>query len=143
MLKTHLANLLSKRIRESFPRMQDTVTRLLAEESAKRETFGDPRAHHQERQAYLLGIAKEFQELSNKTLRSPEELVGFDDMKLRGFTTTQTESFADQMQKSGHRYDFLKIGQPVETQDDDDPFVQHPSIQTDLAVHHPVCTSNV
>jgi hypothetical protein len=115
MLKKYLANLLCRRIRESFPSMQNTVAKLLAAERIRRDSLGEPRSEHPARLAHLMSIVKEFQDLANKALRSPEGLPS-DDIKLCGKKQNQADIFTKIMEESGHSYEFLNIGDPVEVE---------------------------
>lgn len=108
MLKRFLANLLSRRIRESFPEMQDTVERLLQAERMRRKVLGDPRTKPDLRRNFLRGIIKEFQDLANKALFSPGDLPS-DDTKLRGMIVKQNERFATSLSIDGVYYKFLDI----------------------------------
>ncbi|KAF4637832.1 hypothetical protein G7Y89_g237 [Cudoniella acicularis] len=113
MLKKHLANLLCKRIRDAFPSMLNTVTRLLETEKVHRRSFGEPRTSHSQKLSYLMEIVGRFQTLALQTLRSPSELPS-DSMKLRGLAVQATEQFSTEIISCGFRHKFLEIGDDVE-----------------------------
>jgi hypothetical protein len=114
MLKRYLASVLSRRIRESFPVMQDTVSKLLQAERLKRKEFGDARSEPSQRLTYLLNIVKEYQDIASKALRQPGELSK-DSIKLRGLTHKENDRFTYDMMNNGHYFEFLDIGGEVET----------------------------
>jgi hypothetical protein len=126
MLKKFLANLLCRRIRETFPTMQRKIGELLELERSRLTQLGDPRPEHSDRQNYLVSIAEKFRSLSRQALRSPEELPS-DDMKLRGLAKRARDEFAQEIEKNGHYYMFSEIGGPLDTtnlQDDADNALQ-------------------
>jgi hypothetical protein len=117
MLKKYLAKLLSKRIRDSFPDMQDTVADLLREEKERRNKLGRPRSDESQRRPFLANIVKDFEDLATKALKAPGELPS-NDVKLRGMTTAQTEQFAKALSERGLFYNFVTIGDPIEISGD-------------------------
>lgn len=106
MLKIFLSNLLCQRIRDSFPRMQKVVDKLLEDELNHLNTFGNPRETIADQRAYLVAITQKFQDLAKQALKSPEDLPS-DNMKLRGLVETSKSSFATKMRQSGHLYEFI------------------------------------
>jgi len=112
-LKRYLADFLCRRIRESFPTMQEKVRKMLDDEVNRLEGFGKPRVEHSDRINYLMGIVNRYQDLANKSLKSPGELPK-DSVKLRGMTRKLNMEFNDKMLKYGVRYKFLAIGDPIE-----------------------------
>lgn len=66
-------------------------------------------------------IVKTFQDMASQALHSPGDLPS-DNMKLRGVTGKRNGIFAQYMMTSGHYYNFLEIGLPIEEEcDSDDP----------------------
>lgn len=114
-LKRYLADLLCRRIRESFPTMQEKVSKMLKEEIKCKSSLGKARETHSERLNYLMSIVNEYQDLAIKSLKSPGELP-MDSVKLRGMARKLNLDFNDRMMEHGVRHKFLDIGQPVETE---------------------------
>ncbi|TVY46890.1 Dynamin-A [Lachnellula occidentalis] len=111
MLKKHLASLLCRRIRDAFPGMLNTVTKLLDAEKLRRRGMGESRVDHLHKQTYLMKIVGTYRTLALQALRSPTDLQD-DDMKLRGFIVDEKLAFERSMKKKGHLYNFLEIGKP-------------------------------
>ncbi|KAH6666614.1 P-loop containing nucleoside triphosphate hydrolase protein [Halenospora varia] len=122
MLKKHLANLLCQRIRDAFPGMLNTVTKLLEAERTHRQSFGEPRNDHSQKLSYLASVVGRFQTLALQSLRSPGDLPS-DSMKLRGLSEKEKAAFAEDIMENGECFKFLKIGEDVvvpQKQDDSD-----------------------
>lgn len=113
MLKSHLGHLLCKRIREGFPILQKTVEDKLQEQESQLERLGKPREDHYQQITYLRDIVKTYEGLALKALRTPADLPS-DEIKLRGFTRSMESDFAKKMEKHGHLYQFLEIGEDIE-----------------------------
>lgn len=123
MLKKYLAGLLCRRIRDAFPGMLNTVTKLLDAEKLRRRGMGESRIDHLHKQAYLMKIVDTYRTLAIQALRSPTDLQD-DDMKLRGFIVDEKLAFERNMKKKGHFYNFLEIEKP-QTKTRQDPIVIH------------------
>lgn len=108
-LKKYLATLLCRRIRDAFPGMANTVTRLLDAEKARRKGMGESRVDHLHKQAYLMKIVDAYRTLALQSLRSPTDLED-DGMKLRGRIVDEKLGFEKEMKMKGHFYDFVEIG---------------------------------
>jgi hypothetical protein len=108
-LKKYLASLLCRRIRDAFPGMLNTVTKLLEAEKLRRRGMGESRVDHLHKQAYLMRIVDTYRTLALQALRSPTDLQD-DNMKLRGFIVDEKLAFERSMKKKGHFYNFLEIG---------------------------------
>jgi hypothetical protein len=106
MLKIFLSNLLCQRIRDSFPKLQRVVDKLLEDEQSHLNTFGSPRETTADQRAYLVAITQKFQDLAKQALKSPEDLPS-DNMKLRGLVESSKTSFAVKMRQNGHFYEFI------------------------------------
>ncbi|KAI8170631.1 hypothetical protein K4K49_001105 [Colletotrichum sp. SAR 10_70] len=123
MLKKHLGNLLCARIRDNFPTIRDTISRLLSEAEGSRQTLGDPRPTHNLRQQYLRDVLQRYGEIADKALYYP----GFLDdemMRVRAMTRSANEEFTQAMKDRGHAYNFQDA--------DVDPVKQ----LTDIMSHH-------
>jgi hypothetical protein len=119
MLKRHLAELLCRRIREAFPGMEETVSKLLEAEKMKRKNYGDARSGRRECAAYLMNIANSYHDYAKKALSAPGDLP-FDDIKLRGQTEAEKEQFTINMMQNGLKHRFVEIGNPIELEYDPD-----------------------
>ncbi|KAF5528590.1 Dynamin-A [Colletotrichum aenigma] len=105
MLKRHLGNLLCARIRDNFPTIRDTISRLLSTAEVSRKSLGDPRPTHNLRQQYLRDILQKYCKITNRALYFP----GFLDdetMRVRALTRSANESFTQAMKEGGHTFDF-------------------------------------
>ncbi|KAJ0367920.1 hypothetical protein COL26b_011090 [Colletotrichum chrysophilum] len=123
MLKKHLGNLLCARIRDNFPTIRDTISRLLSEAEGSRQSLGDPRPTHNLRQQYLRDVLQRYGEIADKALYYP----GFLDdemMRVRAMTRSANEEFTQAMKDRGHAYNFQDA--------DVDPVKQ----LTDIMSHH-------
>ncbi|KAJ0358160.1 hypothetical protein COL154_009411 [Colletotrichum chrysophilum] len=123
MLKKHLGNLLCARIRDNFPTIRDTISRLLSEAEGSRQSLGDPRPTHNLRQQYLRDVLQRYGEIADKALYYP----GFLDdemMRVRAITRSANEEFTQAMKDRGHAYNFQDA--------DVDPVKQ----LTDIMSHH-------
>jgi hypothetical protein len=109
-LKTFLSNLLCRRIREGFPRMQNTVQELLVRERKQLSALGKPRPTPGLQRAYLSAIALKFQTLAGYALNDPQNLPSVD-MKLRGMADRAKDEFAEELRLRGHLYEFFAIGE--------------------------------
>lgn len=107
-LKIFLANILCRRIRESFPEMHRTIAKLLATEKECLAQLGKARSKPAQRREYLRTLLGRYQELAYYALKSPEELAS-DDMKLRGMAHHAAERFAEEMRRNGNYYEFLDV----------------------------------
>ncbi len=107
-LKTFLANILCRRIRQSFPEMHRTIAKLLAAENELLTKLGPSREELAQQRQYLQAIVGRYQQLAYYALNSPEELDS-DNMKLRGLSHHATESFAEEMRRNGNLYEFVEI----------------------------------
>ena len=112
-LKNYVGKLLCNRIRTGFPELQRTVKDKLQEEEARLVRLGKPRGNIYLKSNYLRDIVKTYEDLARKALTSPAELPS-DELKLRGVTRTMEADFAIMMEREGHHYKFLEIGQEVE-----------------------------
>ena len=119
-LKLYLADLLCKRIRENFPGMQKSVSKMLIVEKKRENSFGDPRTSLHQQQNYLMTVVNLYQDLATKSLRSPGEL-STDGVKLRGKIQRQNSKFNDDMMSFGGTYNFLASDEQVETECIEDP----------------------
>lgn len=108
MLKKFLANILCRRIREAFPDMRRNITTLLTAEKHKLAQLGDPRPGAHQRRQYLNKVVRNYHELAQQALKSPEELPS-SAMKLRGMVYHAAEAFAAEMRTSGNLYEFVDI----------------------------------
>ncbi|KAI8278467.1 Dynamin-A [Colletotrichum sp. SAR 10_98] len=105
MLKRHLGNLLCARIRDNFPTIRDTISRLLSTAEVSRKSLGDPRPTHNLRQQYLRDILQKYCKITNRALYFP----GFLDdetVRVRALTRSANESFTQAMKEGGHTFDF-------------------------------------
>jgi hypothetical protein len=102
------------RIRQGFPTLQGIIRDKLREQEARLESLGQSRESRAQQLDYLRNIVKTYEDLAGKALRSPAELSS-NQIKLRGFTQTRNAEFAKMMVKMGHMYQFLEIGQEVES----------------------------
>ncbi|KAK2752487.1 dynamin gtpase [Colletotrichum kahawae] len=105
MLKKHLGNLLCARIRDTFPNIRDTISRLLAEAESSRQSLGDPRPSHNLRQQYLRDVLERYGEIADRALYFP----GFLDdetIRVRAMTRNANETFTREMKEGGHTFDF-------------------------------------
>ena len=118
-LKHYLADLLCRRIRKSFPTMQDKVREMLAKERNRIKKFGQPRTSTAQQKSHLISIVNSYQSLAYKSLQNPGELPE-DNVKLRGMIRNLKLDFNNEMMRSGLRYAFLAIGDPVEFECIDD-----------------------
>lgn len=107
-LKTFLSNLLCQRIREGFPKMQETLQRLLDDQVAQLNAMGNPRPTLESQRAYLVGITQKFHTLAGQALKTPEDLP-FDEMNLRGKAERAKSKFARDLRSQGHFYEFSDI----------------------------------
>jgi hypothetical protein len=113
-LKTFLSNLLSRRIREGFPEMQNAVQVRLKQEKEKLKALGEARPERDMQKAYLSAIALKFQTLAGDALNNPQDLPSVE-MKLRGMADTAKHDFAEELRHRGHLYDFFPIPEPEVT----------------------------
>jgi hypothetical protein len=114
MLKKHLASLLCRRIRDAFPSMLNTVTKLLDAEKQRRKGMGESRVDHLHKQAYLMRIVDTYRTLALQAWKSPAE-VEDDDMKLKGLVVGMDLAFETKMKNEGHFFKFVEIGESTET----------------------------
>ncbi|KAH0424692.1 dynamin gtpase [Colletotrichum camelliae] len=101
----HLGNLLCARIRDTFPNIRDTISRLLAEAEGSRQSLGDPRPSHNLRQQYLRDVLERYGEIADRALYFP----GFLDdetIRVRAMTRNANETFTREMKEGGHTFDF-------------------------------------
>lgn len=108
-LKEFLAKLLCRQIRIAFPEMQKTIRGLLAEQEDKLLQLGPERPDDQRLQ-YLLHVVRDYNNLAQQALTSPENLPS-PAMKLRGLTRTGTDRFSAEIKSRGQLHSFLDIGQ--------------------------------
>lgn len=113
-LKVFLSHLLSRRIREGFPDMQNAVQARLKQEQAKLAALGKARPKPALQRAYLSAIALKFQTLAGDALNKPQDLPSVD-MKLRGMADAAKDDFAEELRLRGHLYDFFPITGPKVT----------------------------
>jgi hypothetical protein len=107
-LKIFLANILCRRIRESFPEMHRTIAKLLAAEKQHLAQLGNARPEPAQRREYLQTILRSYERLAYYALKSPEELSS-DSMKLRGMAHHAAARFAEEMRRNGNYFEFLEI----------------------------------
>ncbi|KAE9365430.1 P-loop containing nucleoside triphosphate hydrolase protein [Stipitochalara longipes BDJ] len=107
-LKVFLANILCRRIRESFPGLRKKIAELLAKEKDNLIKLGNDRTDPAKQREYLLSLVASYQELAQYALKSPEELAS-NEMKLRGMVRHAAESFANEMRQNGNFFEFLEI----------------------------------
>ena len=108
-LKKYLANLLSKRIQETFPKMQKTIRDRQQSISAHLESLGTHRETPEQQRTYLTTVSQRFHSLASDALRGRYDCIRTDNMKLRMMIRTANDEFASNMRLQGHHYEFLQI----------------------------------
>ncbi|KAI3333398.1 vacuolar sorting protein VPS1 [Ustulina deusta] len=104
MLRRHLSNLLSHKIRGSFPDIRARIQKLLADAQTSRATLGDPRPTHSDRLQYLRNIVERYEALATNALEKPG-LLG-EGLRARNKVKASNDEFAELMHNSGHTHQF-------------------------------------
>ncbi|KAI1825615.1 vacuolar sorting protein VPS1 [Xylaria intraflava] len=104
MLRTHLSNLLSRRIRGNFPSIRIRIHELLTEAQKSRAALGDPRLTPFDRRLYLRNIIEKYEALATQALEKPGLLRG--DLRARNKVKAANDEFARLMRTEGYKYQF-------------------------------------
>ncbi|KAI9798528.1 MAG: hypothetical protein M1825_005333 [Sarcosagium campestre] len=112
-LKKYLADLLCKRIEESFPTLRYEIRQRKAAMECRVQEFSPPRETNQKKREYLANLAQNIHATAVQVLDGRYESVGSDQLKLRMLVRNENESFARKMVHEGHRAPFFAMSQHV------------------------------
>lgn len=107
-LKRYLAELLTSRIRETFPTMLNTLRERVNSTTAKLEGLGSARETLEGKRAFLTKIAQEFNSLALQALRGRYDLLAANNLKLRRLIREANDNFASEMKETGHAVSFFE-----------------------------------
>ncbi|KAL8781437.1 MAG: hypothetical protein Q9213_005988 [Squamulea squamosa] len=101
-LKKYLADLLCKRIQETFPTIVERVKHGQTATSAQLEKLGPARNTIELKRTYLTGIAQQFYGLTSQALRGRYHGLTHDILKIRKHIREANDAFAFKMRLEGH-----------------------------------------
>ncbi|KAK5627842.1 hypothetical protein RRF57_003557 [Xylaria bambusicola] len=104
MLRKHLSNLLSQRIRGSFPDIRARIQELLADAQKSRAALGDARPTHADRLKYLHDIIEKYETHAAHALEKPWLLD--EQLRARNKVKDCNDEFAQLMLDRGHTHQF-------------------------------------
>ena len=105
-LKDYLANLLSKRIKASFPTYLTEIQRLQTSTQLDLLSLGTARKTLVQKRSYLTGLATNINDLASPGLRGRYESMTTNGMKLRKIVRDDNDRFALSMKNYGHSVPF-------------------------------------
>ncbi|KAL8768241.1 MAG: hypothetical protein Q9209_005471 [Squamulea sp. 1 TL-2023] len=101
-LKKYLADLLCKRIQETFPTIVDRIKHGQTATSAQVKKLGPARNTIELKRTYLTGIAQQFYGLTSQALRGRYHGLVDDTLKIRKHIREANDAFAFKMRLDGH-----------------------------------------
>lgn len=107
-LKRYLAEILSTRILETFPTMLATLRERVKSTTSKLEGLGSARGTLEEKRAFLIKIAQEFNSLASQALCGRYDSLAANNLKLRRLVREANDTFSLEMKESGHAVPFFK-----------------------------------
>ena len=106
-LKGHLANLLSKRIKATFPTFLEEIQRLQSFAQSELLSLGKARKTLVQKRSYLTGIAAQIHDIALQSLRGRYDSTTADGKKLRKIIRDLNDKFVLDMKMNGHSVPFV------------------------------------
>jgi hypothetical protein len=115
VLKTHIAEILSERLRSNFPDIRNDIEAILADKKSKRAKLGNPRNNYISKQNYVVDHVNKLKETFNQALNKPA-LVKGNRMRLRPVVAQLNAYFDTFVRNFGHQWAFQGVELPELTQ---------------------------
>lgn len=115
VLKTHIAEILSERLRSGFPDIRSEIEAILTEKESERVKLGNPRNNYISKQNYVVDHVNKLRETFNQALNKPA-LVKGNRMRLRPVVAQLNAYFDASVRTFGHQWAFEGVELPEATQ---------------------------